>query len=88
MSLGYKPQKILPEEPLMEMELVTEMQIEPLRHLINGECPSSDGVLQSPPFTRLAGVKRSGFGQVNRLAGLLQFNRPKTIFIPKTDNVE
>jgi len=72
----------------MEMELVTEMQIEPLRDLINGECLSSDGALQFTPFTRLAGLKRSGFGQVNRLAGLLQFNRPKTFFIPKTDNVE
>jgi len=72
----------------MEMELVTEMQIGPLRDLINGECLSSDGALQFTPFTRLAGVKRSGFGQVNRLAGLLQFNRPKTTLISKTDNLE
>lgn len=40
--------------------------------------------LQSTPFTPLAGAKQSGFGQENGLAGLLEFTRPKAIFIPKT----
>lgn len=39
--------------------------------------------LQSTPFTPLAGAKQSGFGQENGLAGLLEFTRPKAIFIPK-----
>lgn len=39
--------------------------------------------LQSTPFTPLAGAKQSGFGQENGLAGLLEFTRPKSIFIPK-----
>ena len=40
--------------------------------------------LQSTPFTPLAGAKQSGFGQENGLAGLLEFTRPKAIYIPKT----
>lgn len=39
--------------------------------------------LQSTPFTPLAGAKQSGFGQENGLAGLLEFTRPKAIYIPK-----
>ncbi|WP_374388244.1 aldehyde dehydrogenase family protein [Sandaracinobacter sp.] len=39
--------------------------------------------LQSTPFTPLAGAKQSGFGQENGLAGLMEFTRPKSIFIPK-----
>lgn len=39
--------------------------------------------LQSTPFTPLAGAKQSGFGQENGLPGLLEFTRPKSIFIPK-----
>lgn len=39
--------------------------------------------LQSTPFTPLAGAKQSGFGQENGLAGLLEFTRSKSIFIPK-----
>lgn len=39
--------------------------------------------LQSTPFTPLAGAKQSGFGQENGLPGLLEFTRPKAIFIPK-----
>ncbi|WP_199554219.1 aldehyde dehydrogenase family protein [Sandaracinobacteroides hominis] len=41
--------------------------------------------LQSTPFTPLAGAKQSGFGQENGLAGLLEFTRPKSIFIPKVN---
>lgn len=40
--------------------------------------------LQSTPFTPLAGAKQSGFGQENGLPGLLEFTRPKAIYIPKT----
>ncbi|WEK43875.1 MAG: aldehyde dehydrogenase family protein [Candidatus Sphingomonas colombiensis] len=40
--------------------------------------------LQSTPFTPLAGAKQSGFGQENGIAGLLEFTRPKAIFIPKS----
>lgn len=40
--------------------------------------------LQSTPFTPLAGAKQSGFGQENGLSGLLEFTRPKAIYIPKT----
>jgi len=39
--------------------------------------------LQSTPFTPLAGAKQSGFGQENGLAGLLEFTRSKSIYIPK-----
>lgn len=39
--------------------------------------------LQSTPFTPLAGAKQSGFGQENGLPGLLEFTRPKALFIPK-----
>ena len=39
--------------------------------------------LQSTPFTPLAGAKQSGFGQENGLPGLLEFTRPKAIYIPK-----
>lgn len=39
--------------------------------------------LQSTPFTPLAGAKQSGFGQENGLPGLLEYTRPKVIFIPK-----
>ena len=39
--------------------------------------------LQSTPFTPLAGAKQSGFGQENGVTGLLEFTRPKAIFIPK-----
>ncbi len=39
--------------------------------------------LQSTPFTPLAGAKQSGFGQENGVPGLLEFTRPKVIFIPK-----
>ena len=39
--------------------------------------------LQSTPFTPLAGAKQSGFGQENGLPGLLEFTRPKSIYIPK-----
>ena len=39
--------------------------------------------LQSTPFTPLAGAKQSGFGQENGVAGLLEFTRSKSIFIPK-----
>ena len=39
--------------------------------------------LQSTPFTPLAGAKQSGFGQENGVPGLLEFTRPKAIFIPK-----
>ncbi|GGE19385.1 aldehyde dehydrogenase [Polymorphobacter glacialis] len=41
--------------------------------------------LQSTPFTPLAGAKQSGFGQENGLAGLLEFTRPKSVFIPKVN---
>jgi acyl-CoA reductase-like NAD-dependent aldehyde dehydrogenase len=44
--------------------------------------------LQSTPFTPLAGAKQSGFGQENGLAGLLEFTRPKSIFIPKPQAAE
>ncbi|WP_421851831.1 aldehyde dehydrogenase family protein [Novosphingobium sp.] len=40
--------------------------------------------LQSTPFTPLAGAKQSGFGQENGLPGLLEFTRPKSIYIPKS----
>ncbi|MES2095645.1 MAG: aldehyde dehydrogenase family protein [Pseudomonadota bacterium] len=40
--------------------------------------------LQSTPFTPLAGAKQSGFGQENGVPGLLEFTRPKAIYIPKT----
>lgn len=40
-------------------------------------------VLQITPFTPLAGAKQSGIGQENGLAGLLEYTRVKTIFIPK-----
>lgn len=43
--------------------------------------------LQSTPFTPLAGAKQSGFGQENGLPGLLEFTRPKILFIPKSDTV-
>lgn len=39
--------------------------------------------LHSTPFTPLAGAKQSGFGQENGVAGLLEFTRPKAIYIPK-----
>lgn len=39
--------------------------------------------LQSTPFTPLGGAKQSGFGQENGLPGLLEFTRPKAIYIPK-----
>ncbi len=39
--------------------------------------------LQSTPFTPLAGAKQSGIGQENGLPGLLEFTRPKVLFIPK-----
>lgn len=39
--------------------------------------------LQSTPFTPLAGAKQSGFGQENGVPGLLEFTRPKALFIPK-----
>lgn len=39
--------------------------------------------LQSTPFTPLAGAKQSGFGQENGVPGLLEFTRPKAIYIPK-----
>ena len=39
--------------------------------------------LQSTPFTPLAGAKQSGFGQENGVAGLLEFTRPKSIYVPK-----
>ena len=39
--------------------------------------------LQSTPFTPLGGAKQSGFGQENGLPGLLEYTRPKVIFIPK-----
>lgn len=39
--------------------------------------------LQSTPFTPLAGAKQSGFGQENGVAGLLEFTRSKSIYIPK-----
>ena len=39
--------------------------------------------LQSTPFTPLAGAKQSGFGQENGLPGLLEFTRPKAIYIKK-----
>lgn len=41
--------------------------------------------LQSTPFTPLAGAKQSGFGQENGVAGLLEFTRPKSIYIPKAE---
>lgn len=44
--------------------------------------------LQSTPFTPLAGAKQSGFGQENGMAGLLEFTRPKAIFIPKPQAAE
>lgn len=40
--------------------------------------------LQSTPFTPLAGAKQSGFGQENGLVGLLEYTRPKVLYIPKT----
>lgn len=43
--------------------------------------------LQSTPFTPLAGAKQSGFGQENGLPGLLEFTRPKVLFIPKSVTV-
>ncbi|ALG60477.1 MULTISPECIES: aldehyde dehydrogenase family protein [Citromicrobium] len=43
--------------------------------------------LQSTPFTPLAGAKQSGFGQENGVAGLLEFTRPKAVYIPKADTV-
>lgn len=39
--------------------------------------------LQSTPFTPLAGAKQSGVGQENGLPGLLEFTRPKAIYIKK-----
>lgn len=39
--------------------------------------------LQTSPFTPLAGAKQSGIGQENGLAGLLDFTRPKALYIPK-----
>lgn len=39
--------------------------------------------LQITPMTPLAGAKQSGIGQENGLGGLLEYTRPKTIFIPK-----
>jgi acyl-CoA reductase-like NAD-dependent aldehyde dehydrogenase len=39
--------------------------------------------LQSTPFTPLARAKQSGFGQENGVPGLLEFTRPKAIFIPR-----
>lgn len=39
--------------------------------------------LQSTPFTPLAGAKQSGFGQENGVPGLLEFTRPKSLYIPK-----
>jgi acyl-CoA reductase-like NAD-dependent aldehyde dehydrogenase len=39
--------------------------------------------LQSTPFTPFAGAKQSGMGTENGLAGLLEFTRPKTLFVPK-----
>jgi acyl-CoA reductase-like NAD-dependent aldehyde dehydrogenase len=39
--------------------------------------------LQSTPFTPLAGAKQSGFGQENGVPGLLEFTRPKAVYIPK-----
>jgi acyl-CoA reductase-like NAD-dependent aldehyde dehydrogenase len=39
--------------------------------------------LQSTPFTPLAGAKQSGFGQENGLVGLLEYTRPKVLYIPK-----
>ncbi len=39
--------------------------------------------LQSTPFTPLAGAKQSGFGQENGVPGLLEFTRPKAMYIPK-----
>jgi acyl-CoA reductase-like NAD-dependent aldehyde dehydrogenase len=38
--------------------------------------------LASTPFTPLAGAKQSGFGQENGVPGLLEFTRPKAIYIP------
>lgn len=43
--------------------------------------------LQSTPFTPLAGAKQSGFGQENGVAGLLEYTRPKVVYIPKADKV-
>ena len=43
--------------------------------------------LQSTPFTPLGGAKQSGFGQENGLPGLLEYTRPKVIFIPKTPEI-
>lgn len=43
--------------------------------------------LQGTPFTPLAGAKQSGFGQENGLPGLLEFTRPKAVFIPKQNTV-
>ena len=40
--------------------------------------------LQSTPFTPLGGAKQSGFGQENGVPGLLEFTRPKAIYIPKS----
>lgn len=40
--------------------------------------------LQSTPFTPLAGAKQSGFGQENGVPGLLEFTRPKAVYIPKS----
>ena len=40
--------------------------------------------LQSTPFTPLAGAKQSGFGQENGVPGLLEFTRPKSIYVPKS----
>lgn len=39
--------------------------------------------LQATPMTPLAGAKQSGFGVENGIAGLLEFTRPKAIYIPK-----
>ncbi|QKR98408.1 aldehyde dehydrogenase family protein [Sphingomonas sp. CL5.1] len=39
--------------------------------------------LQNTPFTPFAGAKQSGFGVENGVAGLLEYTRPKSLFIPK-----
>jgi acyl-CoA reductase-like NAD-dependent aldehyde dehydrogenase len=44
--------------------------------------------LQSTPFTPLAGAKQSGFGQENGVPGLLEFTRPKAVYIPKAAAAE
>ncbi|WP_109807532.1 aldehyde dehydrogenase family protein [Sphingosinithalassobacter portus] len=39
--------------------------------------------LQNTPYTPFAGVKQSGIGVENGMAGLLEFTQPRTLFIPK-----